>query len=83
MTVELAGPVEFSTGDVVILILAGALLLFGLPLVAAAVAYLVYRKRARTDPGAPSALARAGIAFVAVFGAQMLVTWILSWFLEM
>lgn len=83
MTFELAGPVEFSTGDLVILVVAGALLLFGLPLLAAAVTYIVYRKRARTDPATPSALGRAGIAFVAVFGAQMLMTWILSWFYEM
>jgi hypothetical protein len=42
MSFELAGPVEFSTGDIIILVLAGALMLSALPLIGAAIAYVIY-----------------------------------------
>jgi hypothetical protein len=80
---ELAGPVEFSTGDIIILVLAGALMLSALPLIGAAIAYVLYRRRARVDPQTPRPLGRATTVFIAVFVAQLLVTWILSWFYDM
>jgi hypothetical protein len=80
---ELAGPVEFSTLDLMWLLLAGSLALFGLPLILAGVAYIRYRKRAHIDPEAPPPLGRAAIVFVAAFVAQLGGTWVLSSFYEM
>ena len=82
---DLAGPVEFSTADIVWLLLAATLFLFGLPLIAAAYTYVRYKRRASEDPAAPapSPLGRAAIVFVVVFVAQTLVTWVLSWFFDM
>jgi hypothetical protein len=77
---ELAGPVEFSTGELLILLLAAALMLFALPLIGGTIAYVLYRRRARVDSTAPRPLGRAAIVFVAVFVAQVLLMWIMSWF---
>lgn len=79
----LAGPVEFSTADLILLVVVGAVMLFALPLAGGAIAYVRYRRRARADPETPWPLGRAAIVFVAVFVAQMVVTWILSWFYNM
>jgi xanthine/uracil permease len=69
---DLAGPVEFSTADLLWLLLAGTLALFGLPLIGAAFTYFRYKKRAAENPDgpSPSPIGRAAIVFVIVLAAQ-------------
>jgi hypothetical protein len=79
MGFELAGPVEFSGTDLAWLLFAASLALFGLPLIGAAITYVYYRRPARRDVAGLSPAGRAGIAFVVVFVAQLVVTAFLDW----
>ena len=76
---DLAGAVElFSGTDIAWLLLAALLALFTLPLMGAAFTFAHYRRQARTVVGS-SPLGRAGLAFIAVFWAQLVVTGLLDW----
>jgi amino acid transporter len=75
----LAGPVEFSTGDLLILLVAVALTFLAVPFLAGTIAFIVYRRRTPLEERER----RAGIKVFALWTAlaflvQIAVLWLWS-----